>query len=65
MATNVGVSNGLTATSSSLGSVGESIYPPETLIAAALQYNRLGIEDGFEAFDQVLFANESATIERS
>ena len=53
MAANVEVSSGIYAPSSTLGTSSETSYPPETLIAAAIKYNRLGIEEGFDAFDQV------------
>jgi hypothetical protein len=45
------VSNGLsTASAQELGTA--TLYPPETLIAAALTYNRLDLVEGFNAFDQ-------------
>jgi hypothetical protein len=47
----VSVSNGLsTIPSQDLGTA--TLYPPETLIAAALTYNRLDLVEGFNAFDQ-------------
>jgi hypothetical protein len=50
MAANVVVSNGLSTSSQELGTT--PLYPPETLIAAGLTYNRLDLESGFHAFDQ-------------
>jgi hypothetical protein len=53
MAANLAVLDGPSTTvSQEFGTA--TLYPPETLIAAALTYNRLDLEAGFHAFDQAI-----------